>query len=348
MPKVPDTKFDDIAIEEFYLDGYKKERCVAGLWSIYNVIKKIIADYPNGLPLHYSNSDKDTGYAKVLECLYMIGVNAIPRDKAMTSLVYSGKINKTYKRNMPNTQYLFQLEKYGFVFDNLITSKDNTPKNKLAVKDIKQFSLSYNGGDFEDVIFGLKLFSDICMKQSGDCFYAADIRVAFEGAPKLYAPPVDEIFYFLPEDQKEAVYTIHAKLEELGCVPNLEREYMTRYLHPKSKGKTFATIYASENLYSMPLEFQAAQKAVFKFNLRNIGQYAGYLSECTESIRQAIFTTEDCGGCRKKCGGVVFAYEGKAYIKCPWYIFRFYDLSRYAVENYVKLLEMENRELQNK
>ena len=42
MPKVPDIYFDDITIAEFYLDGYKKERCAAGLWSIYNVIKKII------------------------------------------------------------------------------------------------------------------------------------------------------------------------------------------------------------------------------------------------------------------------------------------------------------------
>jgi hypothetical protein len=348
MPKVPDIKFDDITIAENYLGGYKKERCKVGLWNIYNVIKKIISDYSNDLPLHYSNSDQDTGYAKVLECLYMIGVNAKPEDNTMTSLVYNGKTNKNYKRNMPNTKYLFQLEKYGFLINNIVTLKNNIPKNKLAVKDIVQFSLYYSKDDFNNVIFGLKLFSDICMKQTGDCFYSADIRVAFIDAPKLYAPPADEIFYFLPEDQKNAAYTIHSKLKKLECIPNLEREYMTRYLHPKSKGKTFATIYASESLYSIPLEFQTKQKVVFKLNLRNIGKYTDYLSECTESIRQTIFGTEDCGACKKKCGGVVFTYQNKTYIKCPWHIFRFYDLSKNAIENYVKLLEMEDKVLQNK
>jgi hypothetical protein len=347
MPKVPQIKPDDITIAEGYLNGYEKERCKVGLWSIHNVIRKIISDYPNGLPLHYSNSDKDTGYTKILECLYMIGANAKLEDKGMTTLVYSGKTNKNYKRNMPSTKYLFQLEKYGFAFNKIVT-KDNIPKNKLSIKDITKFNLSYNGGDFDDVLFGLKLFSDICMKQSGDCFYSADIRVAYVNAPKLYAPPADEIFYFLPEDQKNTVYTIHTKLEELKCVPNLEREYMTRYLHSKSKGKTFATIYASENLYSMPLEFRAEQKVVFKLNLRNIGKYVEYLSECTEAIRKSILETVDCDGCKKKCGGVVFKYQNKTYVKCPWHIFRFYDISKKAVENYVRLLEMEDKALQNK
>ena len=36
MPKVPDIKFDDITIAEEYPGGFKKERCKAGLWSIYN------------------------------------------------------------------------------------------------------------------------------------------------------------------------------------------------------------------------------------------------------------------------------------------------------------------------
>ena len=80
----------------------------------------------------------------------------------------------------------------------MITPKEDIPRNKLSVKDITQFSISYNDADFKEAILGLKLFSDICMKKSGN-FYAADIRIAFVDAPKLYAPPLDEVLYFLPE-----------------------------------------------------------------------------------------------------------------------------------------------------
>ena len=79
MPMIPDIKFEDItlAVEKF-TQGYGDGRSKNGLWSIYNVIRKIIADYSeiNGLPLHYSCSDKDGEYIKIIECLYMIGVNA--------------------------------------------------------------------------------------------------------------------------------------------------------------------------------------------------------------------------------------------------------------------------------
>ena len=247
---------------------------------------------------------------------------------------------------MPATKYLFALEKYGFVFNELVTLKTDTPRNKLSVNDITQFSLSYNGGDFPDVIFGLKLFSEICMKQKGDCFFTGDIRVAFVDAPKLYAPPVDEVLYFLSEGQKKIAYTIHNKLEELQCVRNLEREYMMKYMHPKLKGQIFATIFAAEHLYFLP-ESETQQKLTFKLNLRNISRYVDYLSACTESVRQSVITTEDCGKCAKKCGGVVFTYEGKTYTKCAIHIFRFSDLSEKAVENYLKFIELEDQEIQN-
>ena len=51
-----------------------------------------------------------------------------------------------------------------------------------------------------NVKFGLKLFSDICLEYKGDCFKTGDIRVAFGSASKFYAPPADEIFYVLTEE----------------------------------------------------------------------------------------------------------------------------------------------------
>lgn len=336
MPRTPGIKFDDIIIAETHLGGYDYERCKNGLWSIHNVIKRIISD------------SADSG-AKLLECLHMIGANAAFADNAKSSLVYSGKTNKKYKRNMPSAKYLFRLEEYGFVFSEIETTQKDTVRSKLSVKNIQRFTLSYNSAGHSecdcDCIFGLKLFSDICMTQSGDCFYAGDIRVAFASAPKLYAPPVDEVFYFLPAEQQITVYAIHNKLEELGCARNLEREYMTKYFHPKGKRQVFATIFAAEDLYFLP-ESEKWRKLTFKFNLRNINSYAGYLAECIDSIIKSVTTeTTDCYGCKKACGGIKFSFGGANYAKCPVDAFRFYDLSEKAVKNYIKLLEFEDREI---
>ena len=130
---------------------------------------------------------------------------------------------------MPAVHYLFDLEKFGFAFYDIITSKEETSKNKLSIKDIKQFSISYNSGDF------------------------------------------------------------------------------------------------SEN-------------------------------ECTETIRKSIYETDSCGladsktgkcGNGQNCGGVVFKHKDKKYIKCTRYFCTFKDLSEQAIENYIKLIELENNELQN-
>lgn len=329
MPKVPEIQYSDITISEQYINEFNHDRCANGLWSIYNVIKKIIF-----------NCNDDTDYKRVLECLYMIGANGTFEDHDSSLLVYRGRTNKKYRRNMPAAKYLFQLEKYGFVFD-ILTSDTDTPGKNLAIRDITQLKLSYHDNGFSNVIFGLKFFSDICVEQSGDCFYTGDIRVAFAGMPRLYAPPVEEIFYFLPDDQKKLAYAVHNKLDELQCLRNLEREYMMRYMHPKKRAQTFATIYAAEHLWFLP-DSEIRQKLSFKLNLRNIGEYADYLYQCTEAIQQAVIDTPDCYGCKKACGGIAFAYKGKTYTKCAWYIFRFGDLSEKAGANYIRLIELEN------
>jgi hypothetical protein len=231
------------------------------------------------------------------------------------------------------------------VFANLISAKPDMPKNKLSVKDITEFNLSYAMDDFSDVIFGLKLFSDICIEQSGDYFYTGDIRVAYKDVPRSYIPPINELFDFLPEEQKKIAFSIHKKLEDLKCVYDLEKGYMLKYINPKAKGQVFATIYFAEDLYFLP-EPEKWKKVTFKFNLRNIGKYINYLTECTDSISQSILKTEKCGGCAKNCGGVIFTYQGKTYTKCLTHIFRLWDLSAQSVENYVKLLELEDQAMQ--
>ena len=343
MPLISEIKFDEITIAEKHTNGYNYEHCKSGLWSIYNVIKRIM----------------NASHPRVSECLLMIGANAVFENDDLISLVYNGKTNKKYRRNMPAAQYLFELEKYGFALNGIVLSSKEESKNKLSIKDINQFSISYNSGDFNDVIFGLKLFSDVCVKQASPlaCFLAGDIRVAFSDAHKSYAPPADELFCFLPEAQKKAAFAIHNKLEELGCTRELEGENAVKYKRaknkgPKNKGLVFATIWAGKRLWFLP-ESEKEQKVVFKFNLRNIGKYADYLKKCTELVRKSILEADDCwladsktGKCGngQNCGGVGFEYNEKTYIKCTRYFCMFKDLSERAVENYIELIELEDRE----
>ena len=338
MLAVPEIKRSDIHIAEQYANGHDPARCENALWSIHNAIKRI----------------RTEAHSRALECLFMIGVNAEFSDGDAPSLLYTGKTNKKYKRNMPGTQSLFELEKFGFAFSDLITSKEGVSKAKLAVKDIRQFNLSYRGDDFRDVIFGLKLFSDICMLQSDTiCFYAGDIRVAFAGAPKLYAPPVEEVFAVLLEDQKSAAFAVHDKLEALGCIRSLETGDAMKYFHAKRKGQVFATIWAGERLWFLP-ESEWARRVAYKFNLRNIDQYIGYASECGESIRQAMTDSPECwmsggsSGCGKNCGGAIFSLDGKPYRKCFNHFCRFDDFSARAVGQYIDLLELEDKALRGK
>ena len=94
-------------------------------------------------------------------------------------------------------------------------------------------------------------------------------------------------------------------------------------------------------------ESETDQKLTFKFNLRNIGKYADCLSGCIEPVRQSIIQTTDCYGCEKACGGIQFQFDSTQYAKCPWYAFKFHDLSEKAVENYISLIESEDYELRS-
>jgi hypothetical protein len=112
MPKIPEIEFKDVTIAEKYTDHYDYEQCRKGLWSIYNIIKRIRENREN----KEDKEKKENTDSKVLECLYMIGVNAKFDDKE-SILIYTGKTNKKYKRNMPAIKYLFELENYGFIIN---------------------------------------------------------------------------------------------------------------------------------------------------------------------------------------------------------------------------------------
>ena len=136
----------------------------------------------------------------------------------------------------------------------------------------------------------------------------------------------------------------------MGCVRELEGENAVKYKHAKHKGQVVATIWAGDRLWFLP-ESEKEQKVIFKINLRNIGKYTDYLNECTEMVRKSIIETNFCdladsktGKCGngQKCGGVIFNYQNKTYVKCTRYFCMFKDLSEQAVKNYIKLLELEH------
>lgn len=329
MPMVPDIKKEDISIALKYTREYDEARCVEALWSIYNLLK----------------SFKTEG----LHCLYSIGVlgEFENGDLSYLSVDYQKKdVKKSAWFSSPKG--LFSLEKNGFYIFDLELKDCNKPKNKLTQKDIISFKFSYPGGMGDDnLLLGLKLFALACGSIKGDPFNVGDIRVMYKDAPKMYAPPVEEIFYTLTENEKQAAYKIHEKLESLGCARNLEREHTMRYYHLKAKNKPLATIYPITQFWFFNPEQKNAEEPegkelAIKLNLRNIGAYASCLSECTSKIQQAIINTADCYSCKKACGGVQFEFNGIKYAKCPWYVFRFNDFTEHAVDNYINLLELES------
>lgn len=324
---IPDIKKSNISITTKHTQGYDEKRCIEALWLIYNFIKE-------------NNFINDNSDQKLRE-LYSIGVlGDLITDGSLALTVDYQKKDTKVGAYFTSPKNLFSLEKYGFSITDLKLADITKQKNKLSKKDVLQFRFSYLKND--NLLLGLKLFATACSKFRGEPFFVGDIRIMFIDAPKNYSPPVEEIFYVLSEDQRHIANMIHNKLEALGCTRNV-----TEYFHPKTKNKPFTTIYTHIGFWFFD-GVPEGKGLVLKLNLRNIGGYADYLSECKDSIQQSVLNTTDCSGCKKACAGIRFQFNNKKYVKCPWHIFRFNDLSEQAVGNYIKLLELEDCELRKK
>lgn len=329
MLLVPDIQYNDICIPH----DAPPQMTADCLWSIYCVIKKIIA----------AHNPDDSSCRRIIEYLYAIGVNGEFTDEHCSTLLVRGITNPKWKRAFPAFSYLIALEQYGFQIHHVVTESGECAPKKIKIKDVLQFQISYIATDMPNVILGLKLFADACLPIKGDPFYSADIRICFDNAAKHYTPPIEEIFSVLPQEQRDAALVLHKKLTALGCTYNLERDYMLRYTHPKSRGKTIATIYL-QNQFWFP-ESDNGQALSFKLNLRHIGAYTAYLEQCTESVQASVVQTAPCYGCEKQCGGIRFTYQGTDYVKCPSHSFRFTDISQQSLAAYLHLLELEHQSL---
>ena len=49
------------------------------------------------------------------------------------------------------------------------------------MKNVLALTVSYEGGDYADVIYGMQLFVEICEQQPWPYFFEADVRVAKNG-----------------------------------------------------------------------------------------------------------------------------------------------------------------------
>jgi len=331
MPVIPTINRDNITVKDEFAQGRDKTKCADGLWEIHNLLKKIMAYKKKGI-LAY----------QLLNALYYIGVMGSFDGDDLSFLQIKGQVkDKKARAFFPPAKNLFELETFGLRIFDLQLNCGNKPKNKVTTKDIAGFKLTFDVS--ETLILGLKTFAFACSKILGDPFLCADIRVAYEDATKLYSPPVEEVFHHLTDEEKRVMTVIHEKLTSLGCERNLEREYMMRYTHPKAKNQTFATIYLANQAWFAVSGEQTDLN--LKLNLRHIGGYVQYLDECTQSIQYAVINTENCGGCKKACGGLEFEFGGVNYRKCPWHIFRFADFSTCAITNYVKLIDLESAQL---
>jgi len=307
---------NDISISDKFTQGYDEARCVEALYILYDFLREFMK-------------------TEDASCLYSIGILGIFEADFSSAVVdYHAKDTKA-RAWFSNPKSLFALEKYGFVISEIKVIDENKPKNKWTGKDVLQFRIAYPQNN--DLLLGLKLFTTVCGKMGGIPFYKADIRIMYKNAPKHYAPPLNEVYEFLTEKEAELVGMFNTKLEEIGCARNLERDYMTKYIHPKNKGKTFATIYTIERNGKNEIEL--------KLNLRNIGKYTDCLNNCIKTVITSILTTEECHNCKTACGGVFFEYDCKRYKKCPWHIFRFNNFTEQAIQNYIQLIELEDKEL---
>ena len=167
MTNIHNIKLSDITIADEYLTGLDPKRCKNALWSAYNVLKKM----------------KDVSAEKrVCWVLFVICKNSEYVHDTNT-LRYTAA-----NWDFPPEQFHYEVEDYGFHYSDFVFTDNYNPKGKPKLARAKHFTLSYTADDYPDVIFGLKLFADICQKHTWPFFENADIRIVSKNAAELGLP----------------------------------------------------------------------------------------------------------------------------------------------------------------
>jgi len=179
MKEIYEFNYNDITIAEKYLNGLDEAYCKNALWSFYNVMKKML-DAPA------FDGRQMPGYVSAFNMLYLLSKNGSFKDGKMDTLIWSGEFKLGEYVSAEKYQYI--PEDYGFVYTDFIYKAGVKPKKKMDVRNLEQLSLSYEGDDYSDVIFGLKLFADICAEHSWPFFMHLDLRIVFKNATELGLP----------------------------------------------------------------------------------------------------------------------------------------------------------------
>jgi len=318
--------FNEINIAEQHLNGQVRDRCTAALWSIYNVLKK--AKTVSMEHWHWNDTK--------LNILYKLGKQAVFSD-AENKVLALDESDINIKASVKK-----DLTKCGFTVGN---------------KDGK-ITLSYRGKDFDDVIFGLKLFIDICEKSfsaetAENIFHYGDISIAFENADikakeqeinNIIAHDVglkgtlsEPVFNVISDTDRAFIYAFDEKMNELGY------DFGNRLWGASSYSEVAysKTGTKSKNMISRLKIIHDNGKITLRFYIPNadINKKHAYIENAPEHIRKAwIFEGHNCTGCNSSCSPKKYTLDGREFLKCVHYAGTFNNPNMACLTDYIALV----------
>jgi hypothetical protein len=208
----------------------------------------------------------------------------------------------------------------------------------VSVKDGKT-SLVYREKDFDDVIFGLKLFTSICAKYidggfAEKFFHYGDISIAFKNADikvneknlleaiaydmGIKGTLSDEVFDAVSEADKAFIFAYDAEMNKLGY------DFGNRLWGASSYSEVAysKTGTKSKNMVSRVRINHADGKIILRFYISgaDISKKHEYIENAPEHIRKAwIFEGKDCKRCNTACSPKKYTLDGRDFIKCVHY-----------------------------
>lgn len=354
MENTVEIKYDDISIADEHLNGYDYDRCKNALWSIYNFFKKIKSDYIS-----------DSGRTDmIINNLYLIGRFASFQDGGLDSLVFAGNekvnINGRLQKIKFGSPKVFpgELEKNGFLFSDFTYSNGDGQTKKHGTNEIEKFTLSYKGDNFKDVIFGLKLFADICAKfssgsRAGVFFQNGDISIAFKDTDveKKEKEHIDNM--------KSNVKSIKDMLSEerFNIVSDRDKAFMIAFDEAMnglgygfggktgvaSKNEKYVFIYTKAGLKSNAsfARFLIREDCIIlRIYFNDIDEHRKYIENAPSHIKDAFaFNGGDCINCSSTCmKSRAYVIDGNQYRKCCHSIAHFNAPSVERLPDYMALL----------
>ena len=351
-------KYEDITIADEHLNGQDYDRCKNALWSIHNIFNKI-----------KNNSTPQCESANIF-ALHIISSLASFKDENMDSIVFSFPESAIKIRYADTVKK--DLEQNGFVFSDYVFADGEKPKKNPNLNKVQQFTFSYNGEDFKDVIFGLKFLRDICAKypQGKDFgiygkgasifFDNGDISIAFKNAnvidkerefnqnkkdnmKNMKDMLQEERFNIISDDDKAFIIAFDKEMEKLGY------DYGGDIGTGHGWG-IYQIIYGKTDTKSRPIATRIYVKKdgsiLLRLFLNKIDTHRKYIENAAAFIKD-VFTNdkEICTRCAIKDDGTCgynsfkpYTIDGREIVKCNGKAFVFRGPSLEKLPDYVDLL----------